>query len=140
MSSLHTLYKHFKTVDSEVGSGFDPPAIPFFPKASTLKIKNSQQSNLCISVTKKDNTYKFKAHTFSNGSPEDILEWEEKMTKIVKCKPVDTEKGKFDLVEAILEGYTLTHWLEFKQVEVAHTSKKPDSSDTVPLGMCNPTF
>eukprot|EP00957_Ditylum_brightwellii_P082192 6249763-Ditylum_brightwellii.AAC.1 len=45
------------------------------------------------------------------------------MQKIVKCKPVDTAEGKFDLVEVILEGDTLTHWLEFKQVEVARTSK-----------------
>ena len=64
--------------DAEVGSDFDPPIIPFIPKASTLKIENSQEFNLCISATKKDNTYKFKAHTFSNGSPKDILEWEKK--------------------------------------------------------------
>eukprot|EP00957_Ditylum_brightwellii_P155173 11812648-Ditylum_brightwellii.AAC.2 len=60
--------------DAEVGSGFDPPAIPFIPKSSTLKVKNSQEFNLCISATKKGNTYKFKVHTFLNGSPEDILE------------------------------------------------------------------
>eukprot|EP00957_Ditylum_brightwellii_P182325 13890149-Ditylum_brightwellii.AAC.1 len=61
-----------------------------FPKPSTLKIENSQEFNLCISSTKTDNTYKFKAHTFSNGSPKDILGWEKKMQKILKCKPVDT--------------------------------------------------
>eukprot|EP00957_Ditylum_brightwellii_P142396 10849173-Ditylum_brightwellii.AAC.1 len=92
MSGLQTLHKHFKTADAEVGSGFNPPVIPFIPKPTTLKIKNSQKFNLCISATKKDNTYKFKAHTFSNGSPKDILEWEKKMQKIVKCKLVDTAK------------------------------------------------
>eukprot|EP00957_Ditylum_brightwellii_P205596 15344569-Ditylum_brightwellii.AAC.1 len=62
------------------------------------------------------------------------------MTKIVKCKPVDMAEGKFNLIEAILEGDALTYWLEFKQVEVAHTSKNSNSLDTVLLGMCNPTF
>eukprot|EP00957_Ditylum_brightwellii_P181155 13798840-Ditylum_brightwellii.AAC.1 len=78
-------------------------------------MENSQEFNLCIFVTKKDNTYKLKVHTFSNGSPEDILEWEKKMMKIIKCKPVDT-------------------------AEVAHMSKNSDGSDTAPLGMCDPTF
>eukprot|EP00957_Ditylum_brightwellii_P159867 12169228-Ditylum_brightwellii.AAC.1 len=76
--------------DAEVGSGFNPPVIPFIPKTSTLKVKNSQEFNICISATKKDNTYKFKVHTFSNGSPKYILEWEKKMQKLIKCKPVDT--------------------------------------------------
>eukprot|EP00957_Ditylum_brightwellii_P150500 11460392-Ditylum_brightwellii.AAC.1 len=62
------------------------------------------------------------------------------MLKIVKCKLVDTAEGKFDLAEAILEGNALTHWLEFKRVEVVHTSKHSDGLDTVPLRMCNPTF
>eukprot|EP00957_Ditylum_brightwellii_P095423 7268314-Ditylum_brightwellii.AAC.1 len=62
--------------DAEVGSGFDPPFIPSIPNTSTLKLENSQEFNLCISATKKDNTYKFKVHTFLNGSPKDILEWE----------------------------------------------------------------
>eukprot|EP00957_Ditylum_brightwellii_P208462 15357574-Ditylum_brightwellii.AAC.1 len=140
MSGLHTPCKHFKTADAEIGSSFDPSAIPFIPKASTLKIGNSQESNLCIPTTKKDKTYKFKAHIFSNGSPKDILEWEKKMMRIVKYKPVDTAEGKFDLVEVILEGDALTHWLKFKGVEVACMSKNPDSLDTVLLGMCNPTF
>eukprot|EP00957_Ditylum_brightwellii_P076757 5834023-Ditylum_brightwellii.AAC.1 len=83
MFSLQTLHKHFKTADAKVGSGFDPPAIPFIPKTSTLKVKNSQECNLCISVTKKDNTYKFKAHTFLNGSPKDILEWKKKCRRLL---------------------------------------------------------
>eukprot|EP00957_Ditylum_brightwellii_P105982 8084287-Ditylum_brightwellii.AAC.1 len=137
---MHTLCKHFKTADAEVGSGFDPPVIAFIPKPSNLKIENLQEFNLHISTTKKDNTYKFKAHTFSNVSPKDILEWEKKMMKMVKCKLVDMAEGKFDLVEAILKGDALTHWFKFKQVEVECMSKTPNGSDTVPLGMCNPTF
>eukprot|EP00957_Ditylum_brightwellii_P148706 11321838-Ditylum_brightwellii.AAC.1 len=62
------------------------------------------------------------------------------MQKIVKCKPVDTAKGKFDLVEVILGGDTLTHWLEFKRVEITLMSKNPDGTDMHPLGMCNLTF
>eukprot|EP00957_Ditylum_brightwellii_P161380 12287894-Ditylum_brightwellii.AAC.1 len=62
------------------------------------------------------------------------------MMKIVKCKPVEMAEGKFDLVEAILEGDALTHWLEFKQAEVACMSKNSDGSDIAPLGMCTPTF
>eukprot|EP00957_Ditylum_brightwellii_P183323 13964104-Ditylum_brightwellii.AAC.1 len=107
--------------DAEVGSGFDTPAIPFISKPSTLKIENSQEFNLYISATKKDNTYKFKAHTFSNSSPKDILEWEKKMTKIEKFELVDMAESKFNLGEAILEGDALTHWLGFKRVEVART-------------------
>jgi hypothetical protein len=34
------------------------------------------------------------------------------MQKIVKCKLVDTAKSKIDLMEAILEGDALTHWLK----------------------------
>eukprot|EP00957_Ditylum_brightwellii_P143199 10910978-Ditylum_brightwellii.AAC.1 len=129
MSRMQNLCKHFKTADADVGSGFDPFAIPFIPKTSTLKVKNSQEFNLCIFATKKDNTYKFKAHTFLNGSPNDILEWEKKMQKIIRCKLVD-----------ILEGDALTHWLKFKWVEVAMMSKNPNGLNTVPLEICNPTF
>eukprot|EP00957_Ditylum_brightwellii_P089360 6803816-Ditylum_brightwellii.AAC.1 len=63
-----------------------------------------------------------------------------KIQKIIKCKPVDMAEGKFDLVEVILEGYALTHWLEFKWVEVARTSKNSNGTDTALLEMCGPTF
>eukprot|EP00957_Ditylum_brightwellii_P009072 685681-Ditylum_brightwellii.AAC.1 len=109
-------------------------------ETSALKVENSQEFNLCISATKKDNTYKFKTCTFLNGLPEDILEWEEKVQKIVKCNLVDTVEGKFELVEAILEGDALTQWLEFKWVEIVRTSKNPDDLNTALSGMCNPTF
>eukprot|EP00957_Ditylum_brightwellii_P130160 9928530-Ditylum_brightwellii.AAC.1 len=62
------------------------------------------------------------------------------MQKIIKSKLVDTAKGKFDLVDAILEGDVSMHWLKFKQGEVARTSKKPDGLDMALLGMCDPTF
>eukprot|EP00957_Ditylum_brightwellii_P180125 13721010-Ditylum_brightwellii.AAC.1 len=135
-----TLCKHFKIANAEVGSGFDPPAITFIPKTSTLKTENSQEFNLLISATKKNSTYKFKAHTFANGSPNGMLEWEKKMQKIIKCKPVDMVECKFDLVEAIPKRDALTHWLKFKQVEIMQTSKNPNVMDTPPLRMCNPTF
>eukprot|EP00957_Ditylum_brightwellii_P144631 11017859-Ditylum_brightwellii.AAC.1 len=82
MSGMQMLCKHFKMADAEVGSGFDPPVIPFIPNLSPLKLENSQEFNLCIFATKKDDTYKFKSHTFSNCSPENILQWEKKMQKI----------------------------------------------------------
>eukprot|EP00957_Ditylum_brightwellii_P195097 14865160-Ditylum_brightwellii.AAC.1 len=69
-----------------------------------------------------------------------MLEWEKKMQKIIKCKLVDPVEHKFNLVKAILEGYTLIHWLEFKQVEIAQISKSLDGTDMPPLGMCNLTF
>eukprot|EP00957_Ditylum_brightwellii_P036254 2746174-Ditylum_brightwellii.AAC.1 len=53
------------------------------------------------------------------------------MKKIVKCKPVDTVEGKFDLVEAIFKGDSSMHWLEFKPVEITQTSKNPDGTDTL---------
>eukprot|EP00957_Ditylum_brightwellii_P041504 3143418-Ditylum_brightwellii.AAC.1 len=97
--------------DAEGGSGFDPPAIPFIPRTSTLKTENSEELNLCISANNKNSTCNFKAYAFANGSLKDMLEWEKKVQKIIKCKPVVMAAGKFNLVEEILEGDTLTHWL-----------------------------
>eukprot|EP00957_Ditylum_brightwellii_P015389 1158065-Ditylum_brightwellii.AAC.1 len=57
---------------------------------------------------------------------EDVLEWEKKLSKVIKNKPVDAADGHFDLVEALLEGDALMHWQEFKWVETSHTSKNPD--------------
>eukprot|EP00957_Ditylum_brightwellii_P047270 3590648-Ditylum_brightwellii.AAC.1 len=51
------------------------------------------------------------------------------MKKVVKCKPVDTAEGQFDLVEAFLEGDALTHWMEFKCVETTCISKNSDRMD-----------
>eukprot|EP00957_Ditylum_brightwellii_P061228 4646485-Ditylum_brightwellii.AAC.1 len=73
MSVLVNLRKHYKAKDVESGSGFDPPAIPFIPRASSLKMENAQEFTLQVSLTKKKSTYKYKAITFCNGSPEDIL-------------------------------------------------------------------
>eukprot|EP00957_Ditylum_brightwellii_P141797 10803835-Ditylum_brightwellii.AAC.1 len=78
--------------------------------------------------------YKYKAITFCNRSPEDILEWEKKLNKVIKNKPVDMADRHFDLVEALLEGDVLTHWQEFKRVETSHTSKNLDGTDTSPKG------
>eukprot|EP00957_Ditylum_brightwellii_P002667 205191-Ditylum_brightwellii.AAC.1 len=74
VSAMLTLQKHFNLADAKVGSGFDPPAIPFVSKSSTLKTENSQKFNLCTSATKKKFTYKFKDHTFANGFLKDMLE------------------------------------------------------------------
>eukprot|EP00957_Ditylum_brightwellii_P204706 15340475-Ditylum_brightwellii.AAC.1 len=62
------------------------------------------------------------------------------MQRIVKYKPVNLEERKFDLVEALLKGYALTHWLEFKQVETAQASKNLDGLHMPPLGMSDRTF
>eukprot|EP00957_Ditylum_brightwellii_P003757 285426-Ditylum_brightwellii.AAC.1 len=40
------------------------------------------------------------------------------MRKIVKYKLVDEAEGMFDLVEALLEGDALTHWLVFEQMYI----------------------
>eukprot|EP00957_Ditylum_brightwellii_P093138 7091194-Ditylum_brightwellii.AAC.1 len=54
-------------------------------------------------ISNKNSIYKYKTFIFLNGTPKDVLEWEKTMYKVVKCKPVDTAEGKFDLVEALLE-------------------------------------
>eukprot|EP00957_Ditylum_brightwellii_P034167 2589187-Ditylum_brightwellii.AAC.1 len=140
MSTMLALQKHFKTANAEVGSCFNSLVIPFIPKPSTLKTENSQEFNICITVTQKNSTYKFKAYTFANGSPKNVLEWEKKMQKIIKCKLVDTKEGKFDLVEAILKGDALTHWLELKQVEIVWTSKNPNGMDNPMFTVCLQEF
>eukprot|EP00957_Ditylum_brightwellii_P143713 10949189-Ditylum_brightwellii.AAC.1 len=81
MSVLVNLRKHYQAKDAESGSGFHPPAIPFILKASSLKTENAQEFTLRVSPTEKKSMYKFKAITFSNGSPEDVLEWEKKLFK-----------------------------------------------------------
>eukprot|EP00957_Ditylum_brightwellii_P125558 9570454-Ditylum_brightwellii.AAC.1 len=85
--------------DAEVGSSFDTPAIPSIPKTSSSKLKKYQEFNLYITTANTYSTYKFKAYTCSNRSPEDVLEWEKKMQKLITCKLVDMVEGKFDLVE-----------------------------------------
>eukprot|EP00957_Ditylum_brightwellii_P016217 1220059-Ditylum_brightwellii.AAC.1 len=93
-----------------------------------------------MTVPNKNSIYKYKAFTFLNGSPEGVWEWEKKMCKLIKCKPVGTAEGQFDLVEALLEGDALVHWMEFKHVKTMHTSKNLDEADTVPKGICSETF
>eukprot|EP00957_Ditylum_brightwellii_P068008 5163356-Ditylum_brightwellii.AAC.1 len=53
MSVLVNLQKHYKAKDAESGSNFDPPAIPFIPKASSLKTENAQEFTLQVSPTEK---------------------------------------------------------------------------------------
>eukprot|EP00957_Ditylum_brightwellii_P153715 11698908-Ditylum_brightwellii.AAC.1 len=62
--------------DVEVGSIFCAPAIPFILKASILKSDNTQEFTICMTSTNNKSIYKFKAYTFSNRSPEDVLERE----------------------------------------------------------------
>eukprot|EP00957_Ditylum_brightwellii_P067426 5118287-Ditylum_brightwellii.AAC.1 len=69
-----------------------------------------------------------------------MLEWEKKMKKVVKHKPVDTAEGQFDLVEALLKGDALTHWMEFKHVETMHISKNSDGTDKPAKGICKDTY
>eukprot|EP00957_Ditylum_brightwellii_P082838 6297755-Ditylum_brightwellii.AAC.1 len=76
MLLMVNLRKHYKRSDAKKGSRFNPPAIPFIPKATTLKLDNAQEFNLRVSLTSKQSTCKFKAHTFSNGMVEDVLDRE----------------------------------------------------------------
>eukprot|EP00957_Ditylum_brightwellii_P015592 1175802-Ditylum_brightwellii.AAC.1 len=103
MLLMANLCKHYKRSDAEKGSGFNPPAIPFIPNATTLKTDNTHKFNLCVSPTIKQSTYKFKAYTFSNRTAEDVLEWEKRLAIVIKNKLIKTAKSKFDLVEAILK-------------------------------------
>eukprot|EP00957_Ditylum_brightwellii_P185962 14158011-Ditylum_brightwellii.AAC.1 len=62
------------------------------------------------------------------------------MQKTVKCKPVDTLEGKFNLVEALLEGDTLTHWQKYKFIKIPHKSKNPDGLDMALLNVSLENF
>eukprot|EP00957_Ditylum_brightwellii_P046238 3507948-Ditylum_brightwellii.AAC.1 len=42
------------------------------------------------------------------------------MQKVVKCKLADMEKGQFYLVEALLKGNIIIHWMEFKHVPMEY--------------------
>eukprot|EP00957_Ditylum_brightwellii_P111586 8511306-Ditylum_brightwellii.AAC.1 len=48
MSVLMNLSKHYKPKDAESGSGFNPLAIPFIPRASSLKTENAQEFALRV--------------------------------------------------------------------------------------------
>eukprot|EP00957_Ditylum_brightwellii_P041363 3132420-Ditylum_brightwellii.AAC.1 len=122
MLLMVNLCKHYNRSDAEKGSRFDPPAIPFVPKATMLKIDNAQEFILHVSPMSKQSTYKFKAYTFSNRTA-DVLEWEKWLAIVIKNKPIKTAKSKFDLVEAMLKGDALTHWQEFKHVEIVWIPK-----------------
>eukprot|EP00957_Ditylum_brightwellii_P031799 2411544-Ditylum_brightwellii.AAC.1 len=89
MLVLVNLRKHYKSKDAESSSSFDLLAIPFTPRASSLKTESAQEFTLWVSPTKKKSTHKYKAITFCNRSLEDILEWEKKLNKVIKNKPVD---------------------------------------------------
>eukprot|EP00957_Ditylum_brightwellii_P138138 10530255-Ditylum_brightwellii.AAC.1 len=125
MSLMANLCKHYKRSDVEKGSRFDPPAIPFIPKAITLKMDNVQEFNLCVSLISKQSTYKFKAHMFSNGITKD---------------PIKTAKSKFDLVEAMLEGNAPTHWQEFKCIKIVWIPKNLEGTDGVAPGISMDTY
>eukprot|EP00957_Ditylum_brightwellii_P105081 8008977-Ditylum_brightwellii.AAC.1 len=60
MSVMSNLCKHCKRSDAERCSIFNPPAIPLIPKATTLKIVNTQEFNLQVTLASKQSTYKFK--------------------------------------------------------------------------------
>eukprot|EP00957_Ditylum_brightwellii_P059836 4542644-Ditylum_brightwellii.AAC.1 len=57
----------------------------------------SQEFTLRVSPTEKKLTYKYKTSTFCSGSPEGALEWEKKLYKVIKNKPVDAADGCFNL-------------------------------------------
>jgi hypothetical protein len=54
MSVLVNLRKHYQAKDAESGSSFDPPAIPFILKASSLKTENAQEFTLRVSPMEKN--------------------------------------------------------------------------------------
>eukprot|EP00957_Ditylum_brightwellii_P076599 5822182-Ditylum_brightwellii.AAC.1 len=84
MLLMANLQKHYKRSDAERGSGFNPPAILFIPKATTLNTDNAQEFNLCIIPSSKQSTYKFKTYMFLNGTAKDKLEWEKQFAIVIK--------------------------------------------------------
>eukprot|EP00957_Ditylum_brightwellii_P073223 5566506-Ditylum_brightwellii.AAC.1 len=83
---MANLCKHYKRINAEEGSRFNPPAIPFIPKAIMLNTDNAQEFNLCVSPVSKQSTYKFKAYTFLNGTAKDVLEWGKRSAIVIKNK------------------------------------------------------
>eukprot|EP00957_Ditylum_brightwellii_P141643 10790833-Ditylum_brightwellii.AAC.1 len=134
------LRKHYKRSDAERGSSFDPPATLFILKATMLKNDNAQEFNLQVTPASKQSTYTFKDNTLSNGPAEDVLEWETQLTTVIKNKPINTAKSKFDLVEAIFKGNALTHWQEFKRIEIVRIPKNLVGTNGVAPGICTETY
>jgi hypothetical protein len=97
MLLMANICKHYKRSDVIKGSRFNPPAIPFIPKAITLKLDNGQEFNLRVSPTSKQSTYKFKAHTFANDMAEDVLEWEKQLAIIIKISQLKLPKASLIL-------------------------------------------
>eukprot|EP00957_Ditylum_brightwellii_P000207 16554-Ditylum_brightwellii.AAC.1 len=64
MSLMANICKCYKRSYAEKGSRFDPPAILFIPKATTLKTDNAQEFNLHVTLTNKQLICKFKAYAF----------------------------------------------------------------------------
>eukprot|EP00957_Ditylum_brightwellii_P211656 15366432-Ditylum_brightwellii.AAC.2 len=124
----------------EIGSSFDPPAAPFIPKKLALKSNISQGFTLHITDANKNLIYEFKIYTFCNGSPKDVLEANQKMQKVVKCKPADITEGQFDLVEVLLKGDAFIHCQEFKCIKTMCMNKNPNNTDMALLGMCLTIF
>eukprot|EP00957_Ditylum_brightwellii_P047204 3585062-Ditylum_brightwellii.AAC.1 len=105
-----------------------------------LKIENAQEFNLLVSPTSKQSIYKFKTYLFSNKTAKDVLEWGKRLAVVIKYKPIETAKSKFDLVEVILKGNTLTHWQEFKRVKIVQIPKNSDRTDGVAPGISMDTY
>eukprot|EP00957_Ditylum_brightwellii_P076243 5795735-Ditylum_brightwellii.AAC.1 len=103
-----------------VPTAFDPPAILFIPKATTLKTDNVQEFNLCNGQRC---TGVGKTVSYSN-----------------KNKPIETAKSKFDLVETMLEDNALMHWQEFRCIKIVQIPKNPDRTGGVAPGICIETY
>eukprot|EP00957_Ditylum_brightwellii_P023321 1760728-Ditylum_brightwellii.AAC.1 len=69
-----------------------------------------------------------------------MIKWEGKVQNAIKHKTVGTAKGVFDLFWSILKGDILLHRQAFKHVKTIYISKKPEGSDTAPLGVCIDAF
>eukprot|EP00957_Ditylum_brightwellii_P205108 15342320-Ditylum_brightwellii.AAC.1 len=62
------------------------------------------------------------------------------MWKIVKCKTIDMEEGKFNPNDVLLEEDALMLWLEFKCIKTMYTNKNPDEIDTAHLDISPEVF
>eukprot|EP00957_Ditylum_brightwellii_P202550 15330648-Ditylum_brightwellii.AAC.1 len=101
---MANLCKHYKRSNAEKGIGFNPPAIPFIPKATTLKTDDAQEFNLCVSLMSKKSTYKLKAYTFSNGTAEDVLERGKRLAIIMKISHSKLPKASLILWRKYLKA------------------------------------
>ena len=132
---LSTLREDFKQQHAERGGSFERPPIPFIPDKS--RVDEAQEHEVTLRVSpdgngaEKNNVIKKKVPVFSDGTPEDILFWQDELRQVLKRKPCTSAESKFDMTEVLLAGDALVHWKEFIRMETESPSRTVDTGKLV---------